>query len=151
MLKKEKLLPVNILKIPHHGSKGSLVPALYEETSPDWAVISVGANNRFGHPSSIVLQELAQRGIKVLRTDQDGAISVRSDGRFIKIEPYRKKVRDIFKASWQYGLSHHPGKLFIIKQRAGIKYRTSPGNHNMNSPECLGYANGINDYINPAY
>ncbi|WP_054691953.1 DNA internalization-related competence protein ComEC/Rec2 [Syntrophomonas palmitatica] len=109
MLKKEKLLPVNVLKIPHHGSKGSLVPALYEETSPDWAVISVGANNRFGHPSPIVLQELAQRGIKVLRTDQDGAISVRSDGRFIKIEPYRKKVRDIFKASWQYGLSHHPG------------------------------------------
>ncbi len=89
LLQKDNLAPAIILKIPHHGSKGSLVPALYEETSPEWAVISVGANNRFGHPHPLVLQELEQRGINVLRTDLDGAISVHSDGQIVEVETFR--------------------------------------------------------------
>jgi len=82
--------PVTAIKVPHHGSKGSLLPALYEHTQPGWAVISVGANNRFGHPHPAVLEELEQRNIKVYRTDLDGAITIKSDGQTSSISSYRQ-------------------------------------------------------------
>lgn len=83
------LAPVTVVKVPHHGSKGSLLPAFYDETNPRWAVISVGANNRFGHPNREVLEELERRQIKVYRTDQCGAITVETDGQTVSIKPYR--------------------------------------------------------------
>ena len=83
---------MTVVKIPHHGSKGSLVPALYDQTSPRWAVISVGANNRFGHPSPAVLEELVRRNIKVFRTDSHGAVTIDSDGQTSSISSYRQVV-----------------------------------------------------------
>lgn len=83
------LEPVTAVKIPHHGSKGSLLPGLYDEADPQWAVISVGANNRFGHPSPLVLEELERQNIEVYRTDLNGAITIRSDGETSSIESFR--------------------------------------------------------------
>ncbi|MGE5390925.1 MAG: ComEC/Rec2 family competence protein [Deltaproteobacteria bacterium] len=85
-----ELEPVTVVKVPHHGSKGSLLPAFYNETRPNWAVISVGANNRFGHPHPLVLEELARRNIKIFRTDQNGAITVKTDGQSSSISSYRQ-------------------------------------------------------------
>jgi DNA internalization-related competence protein ComEC/Rec2 len=78
-------LPVDVFHVPHHGSKGSLLPGFYQKLHSRWALISVGANNNFGHPNQEVLDALAENGIGVLRTDQDGAIMVRTDGREITI------------------------------------------------------------------
>jgi len=83
------LNPVTLVKIPHHGSKGSLLPGFYDKTRPNWAVISVGANNRFGHPNPEVLEELERRKVKIYRTDQKGAVTVKCDGRAIFIDSYR--------------------------------------------------------------
>ena len=83
------LAPMTVVKVPHHGSKGSLEPALYDQTSPRWAVISVGANNRFGHPSPEVLQELERENIKIYRTDLDGAVTITSDGQTSSVQTYR--------------------------------------------------------------
>ncbi len=84
-----KFNPVTALKIPHHGSKGSLSAGLYDQTQPKWAVISVGANNRFGHPHPLVLEALEQRHIKVFRTDLNGAITIKSNGRTSEVKCYR--------------------------------------------------------------
>jgi len=73
--------PVTVVKIPHHGSKGSLAKELYQQIDARLAVISVGADNHFGHPSAVVLSALEEAGIRVLRTDQDGAVVISSDGR----------------------------------------------------------------------
>lgn len=78
-------LDSDILKIGHHGSKTSSSREFIEKVSPEIAVISVGKNNRYGHPHQEVLDVLENYGIDILRTDQDGDIKIISDGATIKI------------------------------------------------------------------
>jgi competence protein ComEC len=86
LIKNKQLTSVTVLKIPHHGSKMSLLPVFYDKAKPEWAVISVGANNIFGHPHPLILEALEEKNIKILRTDRDGAISFRSDGRRVRLK-----------------------------------------------------------------
>lgn len=74
-------LACEVIKIPHHGSRGSFVPDLYEETQSQVAVISVGRNNNFGHPSRDVVEHLHSLGTLVFRTDKHGAVIITSDGK----------------------------------------------------------------------
>lgn len=73
-------LQTDILKVSHHGSKNSANEGLFEDLSPAVAVISVGAQNPYGHPSAEVLEMLAKYDIKTLRTDQNGDVVFRTDG-----------------------------------------------------------------------
>lgn len=92
MLADYSLAPVTVLKIPHHGSKGSLVPTLYGDTRPSYGIISAGKNNVFGHPSTEVLEELAKVGTIPLRTDEGGLIQLITDGQKLTIKrPMLKK------------------------------------------------------------
>lgn len=63
-----------VLLAPHHGARTSSTPAFLEAVSPEVVVVSAGWRNRFRHPSPVVLQRYAARGIRVLRTDFDGAV-----------------------------------------------------------------------------
>lgn len=74
--------PVEVLKVGHHGSAGSSGGPWLDQLSPRVAVISVGKNNRYGHPSPAALGRLRERGIVVRRTDQGGMVTIRSDGRY---------------------------------------------------------------------
>lgn len=75
----------DILKIPHHGSKNaSSVPFLLN-CKPEYAVISCGRDNVFGHPSDAVLAKLEILNSKVLRTDKDGAVIFESDGKGLEL------------------------------------------------------------------
>jgi competence protein ComEC len=67
-----------VLKVPHHGGDTSLTKRFLEAVSPQAAIISVGANNRFGHPSAVTLDKL--RAIQTYRTDQDGSLELLTDG-----------------------------------------------------------------------
>lgn len=75
-----KEIDSNILKVAHHGSKYSSSREFIEAASPDWAVISVGSDNRYGHPHQETLDTLAGYGINVLRTDLAGDIKISSNG-----------------------------------------------------------------------
>jgi len=75
-----ELTPVNILKVAHHGSATSTIPALLESAHPQFAMISVGRFNRYGHPRDEVLSRLSEAGTCVFRTDLSGAISFYLDG-----------------------------------------------------------------------
>lgn len=75
------ITPVNVLKIAHHGSNYSSSKDFLEETRPKWALVSVGENNRFGHPSRDVLMSLDMVGAKILRTDENGTLELVSDGK----------------------------------------------------------------------
>lgn len=74
----------NVLKVGHHGSKTSTSDNFLKIVLPETAIISVGKDNNYGHPSSEVLERLNKFGIDVLRTDQIGDIKVVSDGINIK-------------------------------------------------------------------
>jgi len=79
-------LRADVLKVGHHGSSTSSSDSFLAAVHPDVAVISVGAGNKYGHPSVDVLRALSQVGAEVLRTDQAGTVIVRTDGSRIEIE-----------------------------------------------------------------
>ena len=73
-------LESEVLKVGHHGSKTSSNPLFLEEVNPEYALISVGAKNRYGHPAQITLDNLLAAGAKILRTDIDSTIEFKTDG-----------------------------------------------------------------------
>ncbi|OGF20661.1 hypothetical protein A2316_03910 [Candidatus Falkowbacteria bacterium RIFOXYB2_FULL_38_15] len=78
-------LKANVLKIGHHGSKNATSENFLEKVDPQNAVISVGANNKFGHPSGRVTNRLKREGVEILRTDEMGDIKFLGDGNnFVK-------------------------------------------------------------------
>ncbi|KKS15767.1 MAG: Beta-lactamase domain protein [Parcubacteria group bacterium GW2011_GWB1_41_6] len=75
-----KNLDVDVLKAGHHGSKTSSAEEFLNAVSPVYAVVSAGKDNRYGHPHQEVLDALNNLGIKALRTDESGAIKIKSNG-----------------------------------------------------------------------
>ena len=86
LLSDDRALRGNVLKIGHHGSKTSTIEPFLEAVSPSIAIISAGLDNSFGHPNKDVLARLAERHVAVLRTDSDGLVTVRTDGRRISAD-----------------------------------------------------------------
>lgn len=70
-------LNVDVLKVGHHGSKTSSSLAFLKRLSPEMCIISVGKNNRYGHPDSEVIHRLESLGIPYRRTDEEGTITYR--------------------------------------------------------------------------
>ena len=85
MLKHYKNLRSDVLKVAHHGSEYSTTSKFLTAVSPKVAVISVGENNRFNHPSDNVLAKLNKSRVKVLRTDKSGQIRIITNGKKIEI------------------------------------------------------------------
>jgi competence protein ComEC len=73
--------PVDVLKVGHHGSRTSSTDAFLAAIAPRLAIVSAGVGNRFDHPHADVLARYDAHGIPVLRTDREGGIVVRTDGR----------------------------------------------------------------------
>ncbi|HVN72794.1 MAG TPA: DNA internalization-related competence protein ComEC/Rec2 [Desulfomonilia bacterium] len=73
-----KDVKAQVLKVAHHGGEKSCLGPFLDEVRPDVAVISCGANNRYGDPSPESLKRLADRGIKIFRTDLHGEVMITS-------------------------------------------------------------------------
>lgn len=86
-------LKSDVLMLGHHGSKYSSSKEFLKEVNPKLAIISVGKNNRYGHPSNEVLNLLNKKNIKILRTDFDGNIIIKCHGNKIKINTYKEKSK----------------------------------------------------------
>jgi competence protein ComEC len=84
-----KLQKTTVVQVPHHGSRTSSSPALVDALDPQWAVIPVGAGNRFGHPAPEVIARWGPA--HTLRTDTDGTIRFRSDGHRMVVEHWLPK------------------------------------------------------------
>lgn len=83
-------LDSEILKVAHHGSSHSTSFAFLERVHPQVAVISVGADNPYGHPSDTTLAALNTAGYTIYRTDHDGDIQVKSDGMSYTVQTARR-------------------------------------------------------------
>lgn len=82
-------LRADILKVGHHGSNTSSTDPFLDAVSPVFALISDGFENSFRHPHPLVLERLAAHRAGILRTDRDGLVTIRTDGRHITVETFR--------------------------------------------------------------
>jgi competence protein ComEC len=82
------MLRADVLKVGHHGSKNSTIPQFLAAVDPQIAVISSGGENPYGHPSPKLLRRLEQSGRRILRSDRDGAVQIRTDGQNLRVNCY---------------------------------------------------------------
>lgn len=75
--KNKNILKADVLKVAHHGSKTSSTIDFLKAVKPNYAVIGVGKDNNFGHPSDITIQNLKDIGVKIYRTDEIGEIEIK--------------------------------------------------------------------------
>ena len=75
----------DVLKVGHHGSNTSTGYRFLNEVAPDYAVISVGKDNSYGHPHEEPLSRLNQAGVTIFRTDELGTVIARSDGAAVSL------------------------------------------------------------------
>ena len=75
----------DVLKVGHHGSAYGTTPQFVAAIHPRDAIISVGRDNLFGHPAPQTLETLQNAGARVYRTDQNGAVTISTDGTSTRI------------------------------------------------------------------
>ena len=80
-------LHADVLKLGHHGSSDATSDAFLAAVAPRYAVVSVGADNSYGHPHTETLSRLANAGIPLYRTDCDGFIQILLDGTNVIVRP----------------------------------------------------------------
>ena len=95
-------LKSNVLKVAHHGSRYSSTNEFLNAIQPDYAVISVGGDNQYGHPTNDVLSDLQDRGVTLFRTDIQGTVHCISDGRSILFDVERNDNFDTYLAAGGY-------------------------------------------------
>ena len=78
-----------MLKVAHHGSRTSSTEEFLDAVQPAFAVISVGLREQLRAPARDVIERLEQHHAAILRTDRDGLITIRSDGRRLSVETFR--------------------------------------------------------------
>ncbi|MDD6272401.1 MAG: hypothetical protein PUA90_02640 [bacterium] len=84
LIEKYNLQDIDVLKVGHPGSKTSSGKNFINGIEPKYSIISVGKNNRYGHPNNVVLENLEDS--KIYRTDQDGSIMFKIKNDKLKIE-----------------------------------------------------------------
>jgi competence protein ComEC len=96
LLRHEAPLAATVLKVAHHGARGSSTPEFLRAVHPTVAVVSVGQGNPYGHPSGDTIGRLLATGARVYRTDQDGAVMLETDGRSLTVTTWASRRRDLY-------------------------------------------------------
>jgi beta-lactamase superfamily II metal-dependent hydrolase len=86
-------LRAQVLKVGHHGSRHATSGEFLEAVAPEAAVISCGADNRYGHPTKQTLNRLRKAGVKIYRTDLNGEIAIVTDGNKFEIQADRRPIQ----------------------------------------------------------
>jgi competence protein ComEC len=85
-LMQEAMIQSTVLKVGHHGGRKSSQAEFLNRVTPQYAVVSVGADNRFGHPAPETLRRLTEQPVLLFRTDRDGAVVFCSDGKTLSFQ-----------------------------------------------------------------
>jgi len=95
LISAKKDLSCDVLKVGHHGSKGSTGEAFLKKAKPKYAVISVGSDNSYGHPTAETLSRLSNAKVEIFRTDLQGDVVCSSDGNSISFATEKKAAADV--------------------------------------------------------
>jgi competence protein ComEC len=93
MLDADEIRHADVLKVAHHGSRTSSTEEFLSAVTPAFAVISDGLENSYGHPHAAVIERLQQHHADILRTDLQGLITIRTDGRRMSVETYQDSLQ----------------------------------------------------------
>jgi competence protein ComEC len=93
LLTSQQQLRADVIKVPHHGSKTSSTEDFVVATKPQFAVISVGRNSRFGHPHKEVVDRWQSNGATVLTTGNSGTITITTDGHDLSVKEFLAKAQ----------------------------------------------------------
>lgn len=96
IIKNNKDIKCDVIKIGHHGSISSTSKALLNASNPTYAVISVG-KNKYGHPADKIIEKLSAADVQIYRTDKCGDITFYSDGNEISVETEKNTVSNTYK------------------------------------------------------
>jgi competence protein ComEC len=88
LLVSQQALHTDVIKVPHHGSKTSSTEDFVVATKPQFAIISVGRNSRFGHPHKEVVERWQANGATVMTTGNNGTITITTDGHDLGIKTF---------------------------------------------------------------
>ena len=86
LVRRNHVAHADVLKVAHHGSKTSTTVPFLDAVHPAFAIISAGFENLYGHPHRDIIERLNERKIGILRTDQIGLITIRTDGHRLVVE-----------------------------------------------------------------
>ncbi len=106
LLSEKADLHADVLKVGHHGSKTSTMQPFLDAVGPSIAVISDGYENSFGHPTKAVLSRLEDRHAAIFRTDLDGLITIRTDGKRLTMDAAKWS-----NGSWRAGTVWNPSLI----------------------------------------
>ena len=88
-------VPLRVVKVPHHGSLTSSTEPFVRALAPRVAVVSAGRRNPFGHPAPAVLARYRAVGAEIFRTDQDGAVTIVTDGQSLEVSTFAGRQKHI--------------------------------------------------------
>jgi len=91
---RDRLNPVDVLKVAHHGSRTSTSADLLKAVRPRIALISAGRRNAFGHPHPTVLSRLSQADVSTFSTAEWGTLRVRTDGETWSLLRYSRETKE---------------------------------------------------------
>jgi competence protein ComEC len=95
-------LEADVLKIPHHGSKYSSSYVFLRAVNPVYAVIPVGADNTYGHPTEEALSKYRNQGAELFRTDLHGDVTITSDGTTVTVKTEKTTTKDVYAPNTAY-------------------------------------------------
>lgn len=104
-------LRTDVLKVGHHGSRWSTSDPFLAAVRPKAAVISSGSHNVYGHPSKEVLTRLKRQKIRTFRTDTHGATTVETEGKTVRIRPFRTTEKVMMTSNYHFDLRRFQGLL----------------------------------------
>lgn len=142
MLSSGQDLKANVLKVGHHGSGTSTTSSFLKAVSPQYAIISVGLDNDYGHPAASTLSRLSGAGIQVFRTDQDGTIVATCDGKSVTFNKQGSVPRQVSTSSVSIANIDLAGEVVTIVNNGplevdltGWKLVSEKGNQIYNFPD----------------
>lgn len=133
-------LSATVLKVGHHGSDTSTTYPFLREIMPQYAVISVGEGNSYGHPTEDALSRLRDAGVTVFRTDLQGDIMCTSDGKTVTMEVDRDAdaekniTENDEKSSFVEGPFEAEAEEMVWISESGSRYHTTSDCSNMSNP-----------------
>lgn len=135
-------LQSNVYKAAHHGSSGANMEAYLDAVAPEYAVISCGKDNSYGHPHKEVIDMLKKRGIKTYRTDEQGTIIFYSDGESLSCSQTGKTERSLTEAVPTEGdmVENAPVKTEQTQDSNGEAYILNTNTKKIHSKDCSSVA-----------
>ena len=133
-----------VLKVGHHGSSSSTSYHFLREAEPKYAVISVGTGNSYGHPTEQTLSRLLDADVKTYRTDMQGDIICKSDGKNVEFTTERNKDADTLKDAGDGQKSSETENTVTSETSSGSNddadtessYVLNTSSHKFHRPDC---------------